>query len=588
VTAITRLLPIALTLALLAGAGVYLLRGPAAADPGVADPMPGMVHTMALDADPAGNPAPGPGSLSALQRCRVVAPGGALTVDLTLDEIDPADGLAAVHAHIVYDASALEFTSYGLPSGVADSTSPVPPDAGGTLTIAWHDAALPGGEYVAARLTFTVTDPGDSALAMSFPEVTAADGETGLPVHHLFGAYVSTDPAGCSDGDADGAPDTFDNCPFTANPAQEDADNDGLGDACDATSQGDVPAGVDHLETIGLAQYDPGPVPAGFFGPGSDAYSGPIQFAGVPIDPDAFGSADTVVERVDTRSMPPPWPRGGLVGIQLMQLSLQSVAPVTVTYGAGAAEPWDVSLHVGNSSVGHWQVAKTMTSGGDLEGHVNLFPRFVFTRQADGLTRTHNAPVALIFFHDSTWRHECTLPDAVAAPLFCTGADDAGRTPIHFVAAGVSHHLAHACFDADGDAVNSCLDNCPALANPAQANADADPWGDACDNCPAYATTWTVPPADADCDGYPAGRELPLGTNPAVPCGYTAGGMTPSENWPPDLIPSNSVTIQDVLAMKPVFNAASTRHDLAPSPGAAVTIQDVLALKPFFNKTCTP
>lgn len=35
------------------------------------------------------------------------------------------------------------------------------------------------------------------------------------------------------DSDGDGVPDSIDNCPLDANPSQEDADADGMGDACD-------------------------------------------------------------------------------------------------------------------------------------------------------------------------------------------------------------------------------------------------------------------------------------------------------------------------------------------------------------------
>ena len=40
------------------------------------------------------------------------------------------------------------------------------------------------------------------------------------------------------DGDGDGVPDSEDNCPTVANDNQADADNDGIGDACDSTPGG--------------------------------------------------------------------------------------------------------------------------------------------------------------------------------------------------------------------------------------------------------------------------------------------------------------------------------------------------------------
>lgn len=62
----------------------------------------------------------------------------------------------------------------------------------------------------------------------------------------------------------------------------------------------------------------------------------------------------------------------------------------------------------------------------------------------------------------------------------------------------------------------------------------------------------------------------------------------PSTWWPPDLVASGSITISDVLALKPVFNLTvppvDPRYDLVPSK--SITISDVLAMKPVFNKTC--
>jgi len=54
-----------------------------------------------------------------------------------------------------------------------------------------------------------------------------------------FTVNLTVDAAGPVDTDGDGVPDTTDNCPNVANADQADADNDGIGDACEADSDGD-------------------------------------------------------------------------------------------------------------------------------------------------------------------------------------------------------------------------------------------------------------------------------------------------------------------------------------------------------------
>jgi hypothetical protein len=91
-------------------------------------------------------------------------------------------------------------------------------------------------------------------------------------------------------------------------------------------------------------------------------------------------------------------------------------------------------------------------------------------------------------------------------------------------------------------------------------------------------------------DGAGAFLEIYFGTDPLRHCGFTSGGDASSDTWPADLVESNAITIQDVLAIKPNFNQsvppAPSRYDLVPSK--SITIQDVLSLKPQFNTSCTP
>jgi hypothetical protein len=134
-----------------------------------------------------------------------------------------------------------------------------------------------------------------------------------------------------------------------------------------------------------------------------------------------------------------------------------------------------------------------------------------------------------------------------------------------------------ACLDADGDGIAEDGDNCPSLSNPNQIDNDADGAGDDCDT-------------DDDNDAWSDFHESKIGTSKDASCGYVAGGSPASENWPGDLVESDSISILDVLAIKPVFGQPSSstnkRYDLVP--GSGIGMQDVLSIKPVFGTTCTP
>jgi hypothetical protein len=76
------------------------------------------------------------------------------------------------------------------------------------------------------------------------------------------------------------------------------------------------------------------------------------------------------------------------------------------------------------------------------------------------------------------------------------------------VASAIHVDFVGACVDADGDGVDTCTpDNCPGVANPAQADADGDGLGNACDAC-----------TDADADGAGTGGESGCANGPAADC----------------------------------------------------------------------
>jgi hypothetical protein len=139
------------------------------------------------------------------------------------------------------------------------------------------------------------------------------------------------------------------------------------------------------------------PIPAGFFDPGSLPFEGRIEFDGKPINQDAYGDADTEILRA-ADPITPADPVGSVVSvdIQIVELSLISIHPMTVRYSGSAAELWDVS--VGLSAIpqpfGGLTATKTHANGGTFNSVLPVMPRFVFTRREDGATRILDAGLA--------------------------------------------------------------------------------------------------------------------------------------------------------------------------------------------------
>ena len=201
------------------------------------------------------------------------------------------------------------------------------------------------------------------------------------------------------------------------------------------------PPGADLFETdpgtTQLTFQNPGTaIPAGFFGPGSDPFVGQVHFGGVPLgtfEGKAIGDADTVVRR----AAPPPGAPAAVAPIELVELSLQSVDPITVTYNGGQArERWSVGVSPSPSVRSQGLIF--VDEQGSFDSQLQVLPLLTFTRVPDGQQRSLDMGSlppqvrgALTFQQqDAPWRDGCVLP-ALAVPGlndgFCPGLTPGGE-----------------------------------------------------------------------------------------------------------------------------------------------------------------
>jgi hypothetical protein len=118
--------------------------------------------------------------------------------------------------------------------------------------------------------------------------------------------------------------------------------------------------------------------------------------------------------------------------------------------------------------------------------------------------------------------------------------------------------------DADGDGVEDELDNCPAAANPDQADRD----GDACDD-------------DDDDDGYPDTLEAGLGSDPLVP-DYLEG----------DVDFSGTVSILDLVKVRGAFGQTCDDPGWDPpldvDGSCTISLLDLVTVRGNFGATLGP
>jgi hypothetical protein len=117
------------------------------------------------------------------------------------------------------------------------------------------------------------------------------------------------------------------------------------------------------------------PIPAGFFGSGSDPFPGPIPLMGMSIGP---GNTDTRVERLSGFDIPVG--EEIMIPIEIVALSLVSVSPITVTYNGGQnPEPWTLNVTLApTQQPGQMTVRKAHPNGGTFTSNLPVQAKLTF------------------------------------------------------------------------------------------------------------------------------------------------------------------------------------------------------------------
>lgn len=182
------------------------------------------------------------------------------------------------------------------------------------------------------------------------------------------------------------------------------------------------------------ADFAPTPLPAGFFGPGSDPFTGIITLGGSPlVGVGLAGGTDTIVKRPFNTSLP-GCPGAGGVPIEIVALSLVSVAPIPVSFNGGTstsiygANAWLTNLQP--QQQGNMQIRRDSLSGGTFDTFLPVQPRFTFTKISgvNGLPTLGLDPAPTIFLQalNEPWSHD---DGGLGVPLMPGGLVDHDGNP---------------------------------------------------------------------------------------------------------------------------------------------------------------
>ena len=148
-----------------------------------------------------------------------------------------------------------------------------------------------------------------------------------------------------------------------------------------------VPGTPTQETAISFGTPDVPAIPADFFGPGSDPFTGTVVMAGMLMDPNNFGMTDTQVQRAGPVHFPGAgFPRpSDPIPVEMVELSLVGIAPITVTYNGGQnPESWVVGMGLSsNQQQGQLNAVLVGPSGGDYTATLPVKPLLSFAMESE-------------------------------------------------------------------------------------------------------------------------------------------------------------------------------------------------------------
>jgi hypothetical protein len=133
------------------------------------------------------------------------------------------------------------------------------------------------------------------------------------------------------------------------------------------------------------------PLPAGFFGPGSDPFDGIIALEGTNSDGSQIPEWDVVINRMDIASFPQPFPSSQSVPIEIIELKLKSSEPIGVGFDGFPAESFfDVFFEINIPVASQCILTQMDDFGGEFEYLLTFHPIVTFVDLETGDSHVFN------------------------------------------------------------------------------------------------------------------------------------------------------------------------------------------------------